>query len=135
MPDSVGRPAPWTADTSRGLYFLMVCRVEIDEGPLRDDIPDLHVDASFHQWSATPLGVFAGVNETSISLEPEVSHQTAGGRLFGLDVLPGFLGSGEFGYVVLEPSGMPDGLRAQILAAGYASIFTSPQGEVFRRGG
>jgi hypothetical protein len=93
----------------------------------------LHVASSFQQWSSTPLGVFDGVDETSVSLNPEVSHQTVGGRLFGLDSLAAFLGSGEFGYVVLEPKDLPAGLRDQVLDAGYASTFANDQGEIFVR--
>jgi len=93
----------------------------------------LHIASSFQQWTATPLGVFDGVSETFVSLDPEVSHQTVGGRLFGLDMLQGFLGSGDFAYVVLEPKGLPEGLRDQVIAAGYASMFANGQGEVFRR--
>ena len=115
--------------------ILDAVRAEITEGRLAHDTPVLHLASSFQQWSATPLGVFDGVDETFVSLDPEVSHQTVGGRLFGLDSLPAFLGSGDFRYVVLEPRDLPDGLRAQILAAGYAAIFNNDQGEVFRRTG
>ncbi len=108
-------------------------RAEIDAGRLGQATPVLHVAGSFQQWTSTPLGVFEGVAETFVSLDPEVSHQTAGGRLFGLDALPRFLASGDFGYVVFEPKDLPDGLRAQIAAAGYVSIFRNGQGEVFRR--
>ena len=80
---------------------------------------------------ATPLGVFDGVFETFVSLDPEVSHQTVGGRLYGLDELPGFLASKDFPYLVLEPNGLPDGIRDQIVDAGYESIFANDQGEVF----
>jgi len=95
----------------------------------------LHLASTFQQWSATPFGVFVGVDETSVSLDPEHSQHTAGGRLFGFDSLPGFLGSGDFGYVVFEPGGLDnaDALRAQIQAAGYDSIFANGQGEIFRR--
>lgn len=62
-----------------------------------------------------------------------MSHQTAGGRLFGLDALPAFLASGDFGYVVLEPKDLPEGVRDQVESAGYGSIFANGQGEVFQR--
>jgi hypothetical protein len=107
----------------------------------------LHVARTFQQWESTPLGVFAGILETSLSLEPEVSHQTVGGRLYGSKdplglqaQLEGRLaGRSTFEYVVLEPRGMPDGLPeslwASIVAAGFDSIFANEQGEVFRIGG
>ena len=66
--------------------LLDAVRVEIDAGRLAHDTPVLHLAESFQQWVATPLGVFAGVNETFVSLDPEVSHQTVGGRLYGLEV-------------------------------------------------
>ena len=113
--------------------ILDALRAEINDGRLAHDTSVLHIASSFQQWTATPLGVFDGVSETFVSLDPEVSHQTVGGRLFGLDLLPGLLGSGDFGYVVLEPKGLPDGLRDQVIATGYASMFANGQGEVFRR--
>jgi hypothetical protein len=113
--------------------LLDALRAEIDQGRLAHDTQVLHLASSFQQWRSTPLGVFGGVDETFVSLDPEVSHQTVGGRLFGLDSLPAFLASGDFGYVVLEPEGLPEGLREQIDSTGYASIFANGQGEVFRR--
>jgi len=92
----------------------------------------LHLARSFQQWVATPLGVFDGVDETFVSLDPEVSHQTVGGRLDGLDQLPGFLATRHFPYVVLEPEGLPDETRDRVLAADYEPIFANGQGEVFR---
>jgi hypothetical protein len=112
--------------------ILEALRAEIDAGRLRHDTPVLHVASSFQQWDSTPLGVFDGVDETSVSLKPEVGHQTVGGRLYGFDELHGFLTSGQFGYVVLEPGGLPDGLRQQIESAGYVPFFSNEQGQVFR---
>jgi hypothetical protein len=107
-------------------------RAEIEAGAIGHDTPVLHVAASFQQWSSTPLGVFTGIAETSVSLKPEVSHQTVGGRLWGFDDLPGFLASGGFPYVVLEPDELPDGTRDSILTAGYQSIFSNSQGELLK---
>jgi hypothetical protein len=111
--------------------ILDAVRAEIAAGRLAHDTPVLHVASDFQQWVATPLGVFAGVTEWSVSLDPEVSHQTVGGRLFGMEDLPSFLGTSAFQYVVLEPDGLPDEIRDAILVAGYASIFRNRQGEVF----
>ncbi len=125
--------------------ILDAIRAEIDAGRLRHDTEVLHVAATFQHWSATPLGVFAGVHETSVSLKPEVGHQTVGGRLYGMDVLPSFLGTSAFRYVVIEPDvddrghrcgeraecGLPNEIREQVIAAGYDSIFANEQGEVF----
>jgi hypothetical protein len=112
--------------------ILDALRGEIGSGRLAHDTPVLHIAKSFQQWVATPLGVFDGVDETFVSLDPEVSHQTVGGRLVGLDQLPGFLSSHDFPYVVLEPKGLADGIRDQVIAAGYAPIFANDQGELFR---
>ena len=118
--------------------ILDAVRVEIQAGQLRHDTPVLHAAKSFQQWSSTPLGVFAGVFETFISLDPEVSHQTVGGRLLGskepgefMAQLQQLAGSGSFGYIVLEPDGLPADARAAIEAAGYEPIFGNAQGEVF----
>ena len=62
---------------------------------------------SFQQWVATPLGVFDGVTETFVSLDPEVSHQTVGGRLFGFEDLPAFLASGAFRTSCSSPTACP----------------------------
>jgi len=112
--------------------ILDAVRAEIDAGRLHHDAPVLHLAKSFQQWVATPLGVFDGVNETFLSLDPEVTHQTVGGRLFDVADLPAYL-DGSYPYVVLEPNGLPDGTRQAIVAAGYASIFANAQGEVFAR--
>ena len=112
-------------------------RREIDAGRLRHDTPVLHVAKSFQEWVATPLGVFDGVTETFASPDQEVSHQTAGGRLFNLNDLPGLIDGGTFTYAVLEPNGLADAgaVRAAIEARGYVSIFQNGQGTVYRLGG
>jgi hypothetical protein len=121
--------------------ILEALRAEITAGRLHHDTPVLHVSRTFQQWESTPLGVFDGVFETSISLEPEVSHQTVGGRLFGsadaaemLDQLRTNLSSGTYPYVVLEPADVPPDARTQIESAGYTVIFENEQGVVFRKG-
>jgi hypothetical protein len=127
-----GFPDPRTVVDAPRQALLDALRTEIAAGRLAHDTPVLHVASTFQQWVATPLGVFDGVNETFVSLDPEVSHQTVGGRLYGLDRLPELLSSGEFGYVVLEAKDLPRGVREQITGAGYSSIFANDQGEVFR---
>jgi hypothetical protein len=122
--------------------LLDALRAEIDAGRLRHDTEVLHVARSFQQWISTPLGVFDGIFETSISLKPEVSHQTVGGRLFGsedpaemLRILHEDLAGGGYGYVLLEPAGVPAEAGAAIEAAGFIPIFENAQGMVFRSGG
>jgi hypothetical protein len=114
--------------------ILDAVRKEIDAGRLVHDTPVLHLASSFQQWVATPLGVFDGVDETFVSLDPETSQHTAGGRLFGMDRLGEFLASGTYRYVVLEPNKLPDGTGNVIGAAGYTSIFSNDQGTVFQLG-
>ncbi|HET7180984.1 MAG TPA: hypothetical protein VFI15_02000 [Candidatus Limnocylindrales bacterium] len=132
----VGFPSSRTVVDAPRQELLDAVRAEIEAGRLQHDTPVLHVAASFQQWSSTPLGVFDGVNETTISLDPEVSHQTVGGRLYGMDDLAPFLQSGTYGYVVIEPKGLPleQGLVDQLLSS-YTSIFENGQGEVFRKAG
>lgn len=112
-----------------------VIRAEIEAGRIRHDTPVLHVARSFQQWVSTPLGVFDGVVETFVSPDREVSHQTVGGRLRGMESLDGLIASGAYPYLVLEPDGLAGGesIRGSIVAAGYRSIFANGQGEVFVR--
>jgi hypothetical protein len=131
----LGFPDSRTIVDPRRQAIVGAIRAEIEAGRLRHDTPVLHVASSFQQWDSTPLGVFDGVTETSVSEKPEVSHQTVGGRLFGYDQLPGFLSGRAYPYVVLEPDGVPPGFRDEIVAAGYRSIFRNDQGEVFTLGG
>jgi hypothetical protein len=127
----VGFPNSRTVVDAPRQQLLDAVRAEIDAGRLGHDSQVLHLASSFQEWVATPLGVFDGVDETFVSLDPEVSHQTVGGRLYGLDQLPRFLASGTYGYVVLEPAKLPASSRDAIVAAGYQSIFANAQGEVF----
>jgi hypothetical protein len=92
----------------------------------------LHLAASFQQWASVPIGVFTGAMETSISLQPELSIHTEGGRLLGFEVLPTELAS-DYGYVVLEPSGLNPDLADAITAAGYHEIWSNSQAIVYRR--
>ncbi|HYK95109.1 MAG TPA: hypothetical protein VE011_04455 [Candidatus Dormibacteraeota bacterium] len=127
----IGFPDSRTVVDAPRQQLLDAVRAEIDAGHLVHDTQVVHVASSFQEWVATPLGVFDGVDETFVSLDPEVSHQTVGGRLHGLESLPGFLASGSYSYVVLEPAKLPDGTRDAIVAAGYQSIYANAQGEVF----
>jgi hypothetical protein len=108
-------------------------RAEEEAGRLGPDTRVLHLAASFQQWASVPIGVFTGAMETSISLQPELSIHTVGGRLLGFDVLSTQLASG-YGYVVLEPSGLDTRLADIITAAGYRQIWSNSQAIVYRRG-
>ena len=107
-------------------------RSEIDAGRLGPSTRVLHIASSFQQWSSVPIGVFTGALETSISLQPELSIHTEGGRLLGFDQLPTELAS-DYGYVVLEPSGLDTTLPDQITAAGYRKIWSNDQATIYVR--
>jgi len=126
----VGYPDSRTVITPVQGELIDRLRDEVEAGRLVAATPVLHVAYSFQQWSATPIGVFGGMMETDVTLETEVSSHTAGGRLHPLDDL-GTLLNDDYPYVVLEPGGLPDGLREQILAAGYESLFVNGTGEIF----
>jgi hypothetical protein len=114
--------------------LLEALRAEIAAGRLGPSSAVLHVARSFQQWSAVPLGVFAGVIETDVTLDAEVSIHTVGGRLRPFDDLAAELALRP-PYVVLEPDGLPAGTRDAIVAAGYDSIFGNRRGELFSRPG
>jgi hypothetical protein len=90
----------------------------------------------FQQWVAVPVGVFTGALETSISLHPELSIHTEGGRLFGFDRLEQEL-STNYGYVVLQPAGLSSDLvmqtRLRIVATGYHQIWSNSLAAVYAR--
>jgi hypothetical protein len=107
-------------------------RGEIDTGRLGPSTRVLHIAASFQQWLSVPIGVFTGALETSVSLTPQVSIHTEGGRLLGFDVLASELAS-DYGYVVLEPKWLDPGLANQIAAAGYHQIWSNSTATIFAR--
>ena len=110
--------------------LLDVLRAEIATGQIGSATPILHVAASFQQWASTPLGVFLGVIETTVSPDAEVSIHTVGGRLRPLDELDAALESRKYRYVVIEPEGLSGDEADRIVAAGYRSIFANSQGEI-----
>jgi hypothetical protein len=113
-------------------------RAEEQAGRLGPTTRVLHIAASFQQWSSVPIGVFTGAIETSISLKPELSIHTEGGRLLGFGQLPAELSSG-YGYVVLEPDGLPgdvlDQSKALIVQDGYVQIWSNSQATIYARPG
>ena len=117
--------------------ILDAVRGEVAAGRIGPDTPVLHVADSFQQWRSTPLGVFAGVTETDVTLDAIESIHTVGGRLHPMGDLAGLLASGRYPFVLFEPNPdeLPAGIRDQIVAAGYASVFANGQGELFRLDG
>ena len=111
-------------------------RVEEDAGRLTADMRLLHLAATFQQWGSVPIGVFDGTLETSISLQPEHSDQTEGGRLLGFDSLNTEL-AGDYGYVVLETRGLPVdmawSLPGTIREAGYHEIWFNSTAIIYAR--
>jgi hypothetical protein len=112
-------------------------RAEESAGRLGPGTKVLHLAGSFQQWASVPIGVFTGALETSISLHPEVSIHTDGGRLYGFERLDKEL-AGDYGYVVLEPLQLPtdvvDAATAKIVAAGYHQIWSNTQATIYGRG-
>jgi len=111
-------------------------RAEERAGRLGPSTKVLNIASSFQQWVSVPVGVFTGAMETSISLQPEVSIHTDGGRLLGFGDLERELAAG-YGYVVLEPTQLPSDVlvdaRARVVAAGFREIWSNSQATIFAR--
>jgi hypothetical protein len=111
--------------------LIDVIRAEQHAGRLGPRSEVLHVADSFQHWSATPLAVFTGVMETSVSHDPERSPHTVGGRLHHLDELASLLDQ-RFEYVVLEGD-----VRTRFLddveAARYRTIYQNARSTVLAR--
>jgi hypothetical protein len=112
---------------------VAMLRAEETAGRLGPSTRVLHIASSFQQWVSVPIGVFTGALETSISLQPELSIHTEGGRLLGLGVLNSELATG-YGYVVFEPGGMDPAIAGTIKAAGYHQIWVNSQAIVYAAG-
>ncbi len=90
----------------------------------------LHVAASYEEWASVPIGVFSGIEETMVCEDAATTIFTVGGRIHPLADLAAELRAG-FAYVVLEPAGLPASARAEVVSAGYRTVFASGSGEVF----
>jgi hypothetical protein len=112
-------------------------RAEENAGRLGPATKVLNIASSFQQWVSVPVGVFTGAIETSISLQPELSIHTDGGRLLGFGDLDHELASG-YGYVVLEPNGLPADVlanaQASIAAAGFHQMWSNSQATIYVHG-
>jgi hypothetical protein len=111
-------------------------RAEETAGRLGPSTKVLNIAWWFQEWTAVPIGVFTGAMETSISLYPERSIHTVGGRLLGFDSLDAELAS-DYGYVVLEPARLKSNLisqiRADLAADGYKQIWSNFSAVIYRR--
>jgi hypothetical protein len=112
-------------------------RAEESAGRLGPSTRVLNIASSFQQWTSVPIGVFTGAMETSISLQPELSIHTVGGRLYGFDRLPQELAS-DYGYVVLQPGNISPDLisqtKALLSADGYSSMWSNSLVTIYRHG-
>jgi hypothetical protein len=113
-----------------GNAVLVFLRGEVAGGRLRSEDQLLHIAASYQESASLPIADFTGIDETSVSADATTTIFTAGGRIHSVSDLPAELRAG-FAYVVLEPAGLPTGIRAAIVAAGYHSVFVNPRAEVF----
>jgi hypothetical protein len=92
----------------------------------------LHFAQSSFEWMHIPLGEFTGAMETLLVPDPEQSIHTAGGRILPLTDAAAQLDA-QYAVVVLEPAGLPDSLRGEIVGRGYRSVLRNSRAEVFER--
>jgi hypothetical protein len=110
--------------------LLDVLRSEIGAGRIGPSTQLLHIAQSYQPWASIPIAPFSGIDETVVSADATTTIFTAGGRILPLADLPAEL-DGGFGYVVLEPAGLPTGIDSAVVAAGYRPIYRNGAGEVF----
>jgi hypothetical protein len=105
---------------------------EVRDGRWRASGTVLHVASTFEQWSATPLGVFAGVIETDAVVDPQQGVHTAGGRLQDLADLDALLNEG-FDYVVVEGYEPGNAYLRAAEASGYVTRWANGQATLLSR--
>lgn len=109
--------------------LVAAVRGQIATGAIGATTPVLHVAPSFQQWEATPLGVFTGVLETSVTPDAERSIHTVGGRLERLVDLAGLLGPSA-PWVVVE--GYGEEMVTRIETAGYSVVWQDERSTLLR---
>jgi hypothetical protein len=112
--------------------LVAAVRAEVAAGRLGATSQVLHVAPSFQQWEATPLGVFAGVMESTATPDAERSIHTYGGRLYPLADLDTLLRQ-AYPYVVVE--GYAEPVVERVRAAGYAEVWRNERAVLLRRDG
>jgi len=117
----IGYPDPRRLVDEDGAALIEAIRREQDAQRMGSSTALLHVVSSFQPWIATPLGVFAGVLETTATEDPEDSLHTVGGRLRDIADLDALLGP-SFPYLVIEGYGLEQDYLARATAAGYEQI-------------
>lgn len=125
-----GYPDPRRLVGPPGQQLLDFLHGEVVAGRIGGATRILHVAQSYQPWASLPIAVFSGIDETVVSPGAATTIFTAGGRIHPLSELPAQLADG-FGYVVLEPAGLPDTLSGLVLAAGYRPVYSNAAGRVF----
>jgi hypothetical protein len=107
---------------------------EQDAGRLGPRDRLLHIAGGYESWVATPIAVFTGAIETSITPDPDQSPHAYGGRLLAMASLENELGK-RYAYVVLEPESLADAsaIGSRIVGLGYRRVYAGMQGTLYRR--
>lgn len=92
----------------------------------------LHAAESFRAWVRTPVAVFTGIYESTVSYDPERSIHTNGGRLYDMAEFEALV-HGNYSYVLIEGADLVGRLRARVERAGYKLIFENDRGQLYRR--
>lgn len=125
-----GYPDPRAVVGPSGAAALAFLRGEIAAGRLVATDRLLHIARSFQPWASIPVAPFTGIDETVVADDGTASIFTAGGRVHPMADLESQL-RGGFGWVLLEPAGLPPSVRAAIVGDGYRSVYRSAGEEVF----
>jgi hypothetical protein len=126
----VGYPDPRRILDAPRRELVAAVRAQIAKRTIGPTTPVLHVAPTFQQWDATPLGVFTGVLETSVTPDAERSIHTVGGRLERLVDLAGLLGPSA-PWVVVE--GYGDEMIERVEAAGYTVVWQDERSALLQR--
>lgn len=113
--------------------LLDVLRREVAAGRIDAATEVLHVASGFRQSVATPIGVFTGIIETTLSPDAMPTIHSLGSRRHPLTDLEAMLEDprSRDRYVVLEPAGLPTSLRSSMVAHGFVPIHANDRGIVF----
>ncbi len=116
--------------------LLNVLRREVAAGRIDAVTEVLHIASGFRQSVATPIGVFTGIIETTLSPDAMPTIHSLGSRLHPLTDLEAMLEDPRLRdrYVVLEPAGLPTSLAASIVGHGFVPIHANDRGIVFAPG-
>jgi hypothetical protein len=107
-------------------------RVLESSGTWRADDVVLHVAASIQAWRSIPVAAFTGAIEWLVAEDAQPTIFTTGPDLRPMSALATELARGP-AYVLLEPSGLPSGIAAQIAQAGYQPVFANGVATLYSR--